>query len=63
MNTAQRYRTVADEVAEVCAACGRAPGSVRLVAVSKTVGPDEVACALQAGARDFGENRPAQIVA
>ena len=63
MNTAQRYRTVADEVAEVCAACGRAPGSVRLVAVSKTVGSDEVACALQAGARDFGENRPDQIVA
>ncbi len=63
MNTAQRYRTVADEVAEVCAACGRTPGSVRLVAVSKTVGPDEVACALQAGARDFGENRPDQIVA
>ena len=28
------------------------------MAVSKTVGPDAVARALAAGARDFGENRP-----
>lgn len=63
MDTAQRYRMVADEVAETCAACGRAPESVRLVAVSKTVGPDEVARAFEAGARDFGENRPDQIIA
>ena len=32
--------------------------NVTVVAVSKTVGPDAVARALAAGARDFGENRP-----
>lgn len=63
MGVAERYRNVAAEVGRVCAACGRAPEAVRLVAVSKTVGPDEVARALAAGARDFGENRPDQIVA
>lgn len=36
---------------------GRAPGSVMLVAVSKTVPPDRLEAALAAGQRVFGENR------
>lgn len=63
MGVAERYRSVAAEVGRVCASCGRSPEAVRLVAVSKTVGPDEVARAIAAGARDFGENRPDQIIA
>ncbi|MEC4176398.1 YggS family pyridoxal phosphate-dependent enzyme [Adlercreutzia sp. R7] len=63
MGIAERYRQVADEVAATARACGRAPEEVRLVAVSKTVGPDEVAAAVAAGARDFGENRPDQLMA
>lgn len=35
---------------------GRPSGSVRLVAVSKTVGPDGILPALEAGQRLFGEN-------
>lgn len=35
---------------------GRAPGSVRLLAVSKTFGADAVLEAMQAGQRAFGEN-------
>ncbi|MEY8461433.1 YggS family pyridoxal phosphate-dependent enzyme [Eggerthellaceae bacterium 24-137] len=62
MGTAERYRMVADELAAVCTECGRDPGEVCLVAVSKTVGPNEVAEAIAAGARDFGENRPDQLV-
>lgn len=62
MGIAERYQKVAAEVAEVAVAAGRAPEDVLLVAVSKTVGPDGVAAALQGGARDFGENRPDQIV-
>ncbi|TFH75738.1 YggS family pyridoxal phosphate-dependent enzyme [Gammaproteobacteria bacterium LSUCC0112] len=34
----------------------RTPGSVKLLAVSKTHGPDRVREAWQVGARDFGEN-------
>lgn len=38
-------------------AAGRDPSSVRLVAVSKTFGPDHVRAAVAAGQEDFGENR------
>lgn len=63
MGVEQRYRKVADEVAAAAERAGRAADAVRLVAVSKTVGAAEVARAVEAGARDFGENRPDQIVA
>ncbi|MCI8424598.1 MAG: YggS family pyridoxal phosphate-dependent enzyme [Adlercreutzia sp.] len=62
MGIAERYQKVAAEVAEAARAAGRDPESVRLVAVSKTVGPEGVAEALAGGACDFGENRPDQIV-
>ena len=58
MGVEQRYANVAAEVAAVCREAGRDPAEVTVVAVSKTVGPDAVARALAAGARDFGENRP-----
>lgn len=34
----------------------RAPGDVRVLAVSKTMPPDAVLAALEIGQRDFGEN-------
>lgn len=40
---------------------GRAGEQVTLVAVSKTVGVDQVAAALRAGYRVFGENRPQEL--
>lgn len=58
MSIATRYGRLADEVAQACREEGRDPSEVVLVAVSKTVGPDEVAQAIDAGAHDFGENRP-----
>ncbi|RZJ16350.1 MAG: YggS family pyridoxal phosphate-dependent enzyme [Haliea sp.] len=39
-----------------CAACGRSADSVRLLAVSKTAGPDAVRQAFAAGQSAFGEN-------
>lgn len=36
---------------------GRDPGGVRLIAVSKTFGIDAVRAAIEAGQRDFGENK------
>ena len=38
-------------------ACGRPPGSVRLVCVTKSVAPDVAAALFETGERDFGENR------
>lgn len=58
MGFKERYERTIAEAAACCAACGRDPRDVRVVAVSKTVGPDRVAEAIGAGAHDFGENRP-----
>jgi PLP dependent protein len=44
------------EIAQVCAACGRDPAHVRLLAVSKGQPAAAVAQAHAAGQRDFGEN-------
>lgn len=62
VGTKERYENVRAELDEVCCACGRSPEEVTLVAVSKTVGVEEVAYAIEAGARDFGENRPDQLM-
>ena len=61
MGIEERYRRVAQQVAQMAREAGRDPGEVRLVAVSKTVGLSGVEAALAAGARDFGENRPDAI--
>jgi hypothetical protein len=47
---------VRERLARACAAAGRDVNSVTLLAVSKTFGPDEVAAAVAAGQRAFGEN-------
>ena len=53
---ASRLASVEQRIAAACAAHGRAPGSVALLAVSKTFGADAVCEAVQAGQRAFGEN-------
>ena len=51
-----RLESVREQVEAATAAAGRRPGSVAVVAVSKRVGPEEIARAYAAGQRDFGEN-------
>ena len=53
----QRLEEVTNRIAAAERASQRRPGSVRLVAVSKTFGPDEVRPVIEAGQRVFGENR------
>jgi pyridoxal phosphate enzyme (YggS family) len=48
---------VRDRIARAAQACGRAPGDIRLVAVSKTFGGAAVDQAIALGQRVFGENR------
>jgi hypothetical protein len=43
-------------ITAACVACGRDPATVRLLAVSKTFGPDAVIEALSSGQSAFGEN-------
>ncbi len=62
MSIGQNYVDVKEELAQTCIGCGRSPEDVCLLAVSKTVGADGVRAAMEAGALDFGENRPDQLV-
>jgi len=48
---------VRQRIAAAATAAGRDPGSVRLLAVSKTFGAEHVRAAYTAGQRDFGENK------
>jgi len=51
------------EIAEAAASAGRDPGTVTLVAVSKTQPADRLEAALAAGQRVFGENRVQETAA
>ena len=56
------YAEIKKKVDTKIAECGRKLDDVTLVAVSKTVGLDEVQDAINQGATDFGENRPEELV-
>lgn len=53
---AENISTVREEIGKAAVACGRPVGSVALLAVSKTQGPEKVREAYAAGQREFGEN-------
>lgn len=53
---AQNLQSVQDRIRRACELAGRPPGSVRLLAVSKTFGADAVRQAHAAGQAAFGEN-------
>jgi pyridoxal phosphate enzyme (YggS family) len=57
-----RVRQVQDEIAAACARAGRQPDAVTLVAVSKTHPAETVVQAIEAGLRQFGENRAEEAV-
>lgn len=59
---AERRAQIMARMDDALAASGRTRGDATLVAVSKTVGVDEVEAALHAGYRVFGENRPQELV-
>jgi pyridoxal phosphate enzyme (YggS family) len=54
---AGRLDAVKRRIVAACAAAGRDPQSVQLVAVSKTFGADAIEPVIAAGQRVFGENR------
>ncbi|RFC62570.1 YggS family pyridoxal phosphate-dependent enzyme [Fulvimarina endophytica] len=57
MSSADQYHAVTTAIENAAREAGRAPGSVALVAISKTKGEDEIVPVLQAGQRIFGENK------
>jgi PLP dependent protein len=54
---AENYKNVMNTISAAARRAGRDPASVKLVAVTKTVGLSEVEHAAALGMRDFGENR------
>ena len=57
MNPPTGLAAVRQEVARACHDAGRDPGSVTLVAISKTFGAEAIEPVIAAGQRVFGENR------
>ena len=55
--TAERLDAVRQRIASAAEGVGRGLSDVTLIAVSKTFGADEIRPVLDAGQRDFGENR------
>jgi PLP dependent protein len=56
MTIAERISAVRSQIEKYCLTCNRAPGTVLLLAVSKTKPAADVAEAYWAGLRHFGEN-------
>ncbi|CAI6020536.1 YggS family pyridoxal phosphate-dependent enzyme [Cohnella sp. JJ-181] len=57
MSLEQRLKDVERRIADACARCGRDPGSVNVVAVTKYVSANTARLAVEAGMRHIGENR------
>lgn len=64
MNAIQdNLKAVGERIEVALARAGRAPGTARLLAVSKTFAPEVIQKAYDAGQRSFGENRVQELVA
>jgi pyridoxal phosphate enzyme (YggS family) len=63
MTVASNWEAVRARAVAASARAGRAPGAVRIVAISKTVAATTVAEALRAGVTDLGENRAQELQA
>mgnify|MGYP000546805143 CR=1 FL=1 len=58
---ADNLRAVRQRIAEAAARSGRSVEQVRLVAVTKTVGLEEIRALVGAGCQELGESRPQQL--
>lgn len=60
-NVRRRRAAILERVDAALERAGRAPGSTKVMAVSKTVDVPQVLAAIEAGYRFFGENRPQEL--
>lgn len=58
---ADNVARVRERIARAATSAGRAPEAIKLVAVSKYVGPRRTAALLAAGCQDLGESRPQKL--
>jgi pyridoxal phosphate enzyme (YggS family) len=57
MSVRENLESVRERIEQACSRVNRSPDEITLVAVTKTVGPDRIQEAVDAGARVLGENR------
>lgn len=57
----ENYERIRNRVREAAIRAGRDPGEIKIIAVSKTVGPDRIKTAFDCGISDFGENRVQEL--
>jgi len=62
MSISDRYEKLKSEINTVAIGCGRKPEDINLIAVSKTVGIEQIQEAINCGAFHFGENRVQELV-
>lgn len=62
LSVAQVVRELQEQIAQTCIACGRAPDEVRFMAVTKTVPPERVNEAIDAGITLLGENKAQELL-
>jgi len=58
----ERYTRICREIEDAARRCGREPGEVKLVVVSKAQPIDVIQAAIEAGVRTFGENYAEEAV-
>ena len=63
MSAAERRQNILDRIARAAAVARRDPDDVQLIAVSKGRSSDQIQALIDAGQRDFGENRVQEAVA
>ena len=54
-------KSLRDKIAETCIKVNRNPGDVKIIAVSKNFGVNEILEALNGGMHDFGENKAQEL--
>lgn len=59
---AENLTALRNRIADICKKNNRNPNSVRLIAVSKNFGVDDIKLAILAGQYDFGENRAQELL-
>lgn len=55
--------TLSREIKDICGRIGRDPGSITIIAVTKTVDIDRIKYAIGCGIKDIGENKVQEIMA
>ena len=62
LSLGERIGALRRSIEQTARQCGRDPGQIRFILVTKTVAPLKVRQAFEAGVSDFGENRVQELL-